>query len=90
MPYGYGPVAFATFGGFILGMYEASLQSATGNTLIQTAGIISLVLGLFLMLVRRNAIIGMPGGLITGFGLGATLGTYIWPPVPQIIIMLLH
>jgi hypothetical protein len=73
MVYGYGPVAFATFAGFIVGYLLAKGQAAGG--LISTVGLFSLIVGIVTMVTRRSPVIGVPGGLLTGFGLGATVAT---------------
>lgn len=65
--------------GFLIGLYTAKTQSASGNLLIQWAGIVSLVIGMIVMLGGRG-VSGLPGGLLTGFGLGTTAGSIIWPP----------
>ena len=72
MVYGYGPVAFATFVGFIAGVFVTKEQWAENwaPDFIKTVGFISLVVGIITMVTRRSPVIGVPGGLLTGFGLG--------------------
>ena len=68
MVYGYGPVAFATFVGFIGGAFVAKEQWTPD--FIKIVGFVSLVVGIITMVTRRSPVIGVPGGLLTGFGLG--------------------
>ena len=68
MVYGYGPVAFSTFVGFIGGVVVTKEQWAPD--FIKIVGFFLLLVGIVTMLVRRSPIIGVPGGLLTGFGLG--------------------
>jgi len=73
MVYGYGPVAFATFVGFIAGLFVTKEQWAPD--FIKTVGFISLVVGIITMVTRRSPVIGVPGGLLTGFGIGVDAAT---------------
>jgi len=73
MVYGYGPVAFSTFIGFIIGVVVTKENWAPD--LIKTVGFFLLLVGLVTMLTRRSPIIGVPGGLLTGFGLGVDAAT---------------
>ena len=84
MVYGIGPVRAMGIVGFFLGLLAANSESATGNTLIQVGGLISLIAGIGFLLGGRG-IVGLPGGFLTGFGLGATAGSIIWPPTPTIV-----
>jgi hypothetical protein len=65
--------------GFFIGVLVARSQSMTGNDFIEIAGLISLVFGIGFMLGGKGAT-GVGGGLLTGFGLGASLGSFLWPP----------
>jgi hypothetical protein len=65
--------------GFVFGLYAANSQSASGNLLIEWGGIVSLIIGIIVMLGGKG-VSGIPGGLLTGFGLGATAGSMLWPP----------
>ncbi len=79
MAYGYGKVAVATFVGFIIGLV-VTVEQWLGNG-IRFVGLVSLNVGLFTMFTRRMPIIGVPGGLLTGFGLGVdTVSTFTSPP----------
>ena len=77
MVYGYGPVAFTTFLGFIAGYFVTKEQWAEpwAPDFIRTVGFISLVVGIVTMVVRRSPVNGVPGGLLTGFGLGVDAAT---------------
>gem|GEM_PF-3335308 len=79
MVFGIGKVHAAMMLGFLVGLIVAHSQSPTGNHLIQYIGLALLVIGLFAMFNKRT-VSGVGGGLLTGFGLGATLGGYLWPP----------
>jgi len=68
MVYGYGPVAFANILGFIIGVIVTKEQWAPD--FIKMVGFFLLLVGIVTMIVRRSPIIGVPGGLLTGFGLG--------------------
>ncbi len=65
--------------GFIVGIYAAYTQTETGNMLIEYLGLLSLVIGIIVMFGRRG-VSGLPGGFLTGFGLGTTAGSFLWPP----------
>jgi hypothetical protein len=79
MAYGYGRVAAATFVGFTIGLVVA-LEQWLGNG-VRVVGLVSLSVGLFTMFTRKMPIIGVPGGLLTGFGLGVdTASTFTSPP----------
>jgi len=73
--YGYGPVAFATIAGFIIGYLFAKSQRT--NSLIPIIGLVLLVIGIIAMITNRNPITGTPGGFLTGLGLGITLAQTI-------------
>ncbi len=75
MVYGYGPVAFATFAGFLVGYFFAKSQPTNG--LIPDIGLVLLVIGIVAMVTNRNPITGTPGGFLTGMGLGITLAQTI-------------
>ncbi len=66
------------FAGFFVGLIMASMKSASGSGFIQVIGLVSLFVGMSGM-VGRSPIRGPPGGLLTGFGLGATFGGYFLP-----------
>lgn len=71
MAYGYGPVAVATFFGFFLGIYLGFYYPRTPG--LRIIGYILLFVGIMGMLQNRKFITGIPGGLLTGIGLGITL-----------------
>jgi hypothetical protein len=73
MVYGYGPVAFSTFIGFIAGYIVTKEQWAPD--IIRIVGIFSLIIGIIAMMTRIQPVIGVPGGLLTGFGLGVDFAT---------------
>jgi hypothetical protein len=76
---GYGPVAFATIGGFIVGLFFAKSQPTNG--LIPIIGFVLLAIGIVAMITNRNPITGTPGGFLTGLGLGITLVQTNIPPL---------
>ena len=71
MAFGYGPVAGATFFGFILGIYLKYHYSGTPG--LSVIGYLLLFLGILGMIQNKKVVKGIPGGLITGVGLGITL-----------------
>ncbi len=73
MVYGYGPVAFSTFVGFIIGYIVTKVQWAVD--IIKIVGVFSLIIGILTMMTRIRPVIGVPGGLLTGFGLGVDFAT---------------
>jgi hypothetical protein len=71
MAYGYGPVAAATFVGFFIGLYIRYYY--TRGLGIDLLGYFLLFIGIIAMLLNRKVVTGIPGGLLTGIGLGITL-----------------
>ena len=63
------------FAGFFMGVIMASMKSASGSGFVQLIGLVSLFVGMIGM-VGKSPIRGPAGGLLTGFGLGATFGSY--------------
>lgn len=86
----YGPFVIATFIGFTFGLFLVSNPSQNANTLIHLAGYLSLTVGVILIITRKLPIKGVPGGLLTGFGLGTTLGSFLFPiaPIPLFLYLL--
>ena len=83
----FGPFAIAVFLGCILGLLVASNLNLNSNALFHRAGDASLVAGgvytiLVFTISRKLAMKGVPGGLLIGFGLGATLGFRFFPWTP--------
>ena len=75
---GIGPVHLMMFAGFFVGIILASMKTASGSGFIQVIGLVSLFVGM-LGMVGRSPVRGPAGGLLTGFGLGASFGGYFFP-----------
>lgn len=78
MPYGYGKVAFATFIGFLFGVFWEYKQPT--STIISALGYLLLAVGILSMMRNRKAVTGMAGGALAGLGLGITLASEPWFP----------
>jgi hypothetical protein len=74
MAYGYGRVAISTFIGFLAGLYFQYEQPANSASL-NYVGYLLLVVGIIGMVTNRKTITGIPGGFLTGLGLGITLAS---------------
>jgi len=72
-------VAFATIGGFLIGLFFAKAQPTNG--LIPIIGLVLLAVGLIAMIGNRNPVTGTPGGFLSGLGLGITLVQTNIPPL---------
>jgi hypothetical protein len=79
--YGFGNVAFATFAGFLFGLFVYHQNNTADIQTIQILGFISLLIGMLSMFKVRG-LGGILGGFIGGFGLGVTFGTYFVPNSP--------
>jgi hypothetical protein len=55
----------AMIGGFVAGLFVAHSETASGNNLIYTLGLVSLVIGIF-DIFGKNLIKGPVGGLLGG------------------------
>lgn len=75
MAYGIGPVHMMMLMGFVVGYFTATGKTSSGSFTIQFVGIACLAMGIMSMFAR-NPINGRLGGLLTGFGLGATIASY--------------
>ena len=75
---GIGPVHMMMFAGFAMGVVIPTFKSASGNSFIQIIGLLSLLIGIMGM-VGKSPVKGPAGGLLTGLGLGITLGTFMFP-----------
>lgn len=73
---GIGPVHFAMMAGFVVGIIIAAGQSTQGLGIVQILGLVSFVVG-FLGMFGKLPIKGVPGGLLTGFGLGTYAGAFL-------------
>ena len=73
MPYGYGEVGISTFIGFFAGLLIARSQTAVAVSTMSTLGILIIFVGMVSMAFNRKALTGIPGGLLSGLGLGIAL-----------------
>ena len=76
---GIGWVRFSAIVGFFFGALVQHMSTAGGNNLITILGYLSLLSGVAWM-AGGSGVVGVPGGLLTGFGLGVTGAALFWPP----------
>ena len=65
--------------GFYIGALIQHMSTAEGNNIITILGYFSLLSGVAWM-AGGSGVVGVPGGLLTGFGLGVTGAALFWPP----------
>lgn len=74
--FGIGPVHAGTIVGFLIGLLMTYDHTVGANALVEILSFILIISGLTSM-VNQGGITGIPGGLLTGFGLGVSVGNFV-------------